>query len=138
MKWTRIILLVKSRGRGLKKLLYPRHVDTVRFNGNVVDEKIVDNTNAYLAVYIVILLASFLIITLDGFSIETNISAVLACFNNIGPGLDRVGPALNYANYSILSKAVMIFCMLAGRLEIFPMMVLFSRKTWTMKRAAGL
>ena len=134
MKWSRIILLIKSGGRGLKKLLYPRHVDTIRFNGNVVDEKIVDNTNAYLAVYIIILISSFLLITIDGFSIETNISAVISCFNNIGPGLDRVGPALHYANYSGLSKAVLIFCMLAGRLEIFPIIVLFARKTWTVKR----
>ena len=92
---------------------------------NEVDEKIVDNTNAYLAVYIVILLASFLIITLDGFSIETNISAVLACFNNIGPGLDRVGPALNYANYSTMSKAIMIFCMLAGLVIVPAVSMLF-------------
>ena len=134
MKWSRIILLIKSGGRGLKKLLYPRHVDAVRFNGNVVDEKIVDNTNAYLAVYIIILISSFLLITIDGFSIETNISAVISCFNNIGPGLDQVGPALHYANYSSLSKGVLIFCMLAGRLEIFPILVLFARKTWTVKR----
>ena len=133
MKWTRMIILFKTIRRGLKKLLYPRHVEAIRFNGNVVDEKIVENTNAYLAVYILIIVVSFLLLAIDGFSIETNISAVIACFNNIGPGLDKVGPALNYAQYGIVSKFVLIMCMLAGRLEIFPILVFFSRHTWTRK-----
>ena len=89
-----------------------------------------DNTNAYLAAYVVIIIVSFLIISLDGFSTGTNISAVLACFNNIGPGLEMVGPTCNYSAYSVLSKIVLIIDMLAGRLEIFPILVLLSRSTW--------
>jgi len=73
---------------------------------------------------------SFLVISLDGFSTGTNISAVVACFNNIGPGLEAVGPTCNYGAYSDVSKAVLIIDMLAGRLEIFPMLVLISRSTW--------
>ncbi len=133
MKWARISLLYKALRRNIRKMLYPRRVEVIRMNGAVVDERIVDNTMAYLAVYCLIAVGSFLIISLDGFSVETNLSGMLACFNNIGPGLDRVGPTLNYANYSVLSKLVLIFDMLAGRLEIFPIIVLFSGSTWTRK-----
>ena len=73
---------------------------------------------------------SFLLISVDGFSVTTNISAVLACFNNIGPGLEAVGPSLSYASYGVFSKIVLILDMLAGRLEIFPILVLFAPATW--------
>ena len=95
-----------------------------------MDEKVIDSANAYLSAYVIILFISFVIISLDGFSIGTNFSAVLACFNNIGPGLEAVGPTCNYAGYSVLSKLVLIMDMLAGRLEIFPILVLFSHSTW--------
>ena len=87
-------------------------------------------TNAYLCVYVAILVISFLIVSADGFSITTNFSAVLSCFNNIGPGFDAVGPVCNFSIYSPLSKLVLIVNMLAGRLEIFPILVLFSAGTW--------
>jgi trk system potassium uptake protein TrkH len=103
----------------------------VRNNGKAVDEKILTNTNAYLAAYVVIIIISTLLISLDGFSFETNFSAVLACFNNIGPGMAAVGPTCNFAAYSVFSKIVLSVNMLAGRLEIFPILVLFSRSTWT-------
>ena len=96
----------------------------------MVDEKVLENTNAYLAAYVVIILISFIVISLDGFSVTTNISAVFACFNNIGPGFDAVGPTCNFAGYSPLSKLILIADMLAGRLEIFPILILFSRSTW--------
>jgi len=73
------------------------------------------------------------VISLDGFSTGTNLSAVLACFNNIGPGLEAVGPTCNFSGYSVLSKLVLIVDMLAGRLEIFPILVLLSRSTWSRK-----
>ena len=93
-------------------------------------EKILQNTNAYLAAYTIIIILSFLLISVDGFSITTNLSAVLACFNNIGPGFEMVGPASNFAAYGAFSKLVLIMDMLAGRLEIFPILILFSRTTW--------
>jgi trk system potassium uptake protein TrkH len=96
----------------------------------MVDEKILQNTNAYLAAYTIIIIASFLIISLDGFSMTTNFTAVLACFNNIGPGLEAVGPMCNFSGYGIVSKIVLIIDMLAGRLEIFPILILGSRATW--------
>ena len=130
LKVARLLLLLKSLRRNIGQVLKPRKVQVVRNNGAVVDEKILDNANAYLAAYVVILFLSFLIISLDNFSVATNFTAVLACFNNIGPGLEAVGPTCNFSGYSTLSKLVLSFDMLAGRLEIFPMLVLFSRSTW--------
>ena len=130
LKVARAMLLMKSLRRNIGQVLKPRKVQVVRNNGAVVDEKILANANAYLAAYVVILFLSFLLISLDNFSVGTNFTAVLACFNNIGPGLEAVGPTCNFSGYSTLSKLVLSFDMLAGRLEIFPMLVLFSRSTW--------
>ena len=130
MKCARVLLLFKSLRRNIRQVLNPRTVQVVRNNGKVVDEKIIANTNAYLAAYVVVIIASYLVISLDGFSVGTNLTAVLACLNNIGPGLEAVGPTCNFAGYSVLSKLVLTVCMLAGRLEIFPILVLFSRSTW--------
>ena len=131
LKCGRALLLLKSLRRNIRKVLHPQKVQIVRNNGQMVDEKVLENTNAYLAAYVVIVLLSFIVISLDGFSITTNISALLACFNNIGPGFDAVGPTCNFAAYSPLSKIVLIADMLAGRLEIFPILILFSRSTWS-------
>ena len=130
MKVARILLLIKGLRRNIRQMLNPRKVEVVRNNGAVVDEKILANTNAYLAAYVIIIFAVFLIISLDGFSAGTNFSAVLCTFNNIGPGLEAVGPMCNFAGYSDLSTLVLTWAMLAGRLEIFPILVLFSKNTW--------
>ena len=111
-------------------MLHPRKVLLVRNNDQVVDEKVLANTNAYLAAYVIILFISFMVVSLDGFSTGTNFSAILCCFNNIGPGLEAVGPTCNFSRFSVLSKLVLIFDMLLGRLEIFPLLVLFSPQTW--------
>ena len=133
LKVARLLLLLKGLRRNIRKMLHPRKVDVVRNNGAVVDEKILENTNAYLAAYVVIIFAVFLVISLDGFSVGTNFSAVLCTFNNIGPGLEAVGPTCNFSAFSDLSKLVLSFAMLAGRLEIFPILILFSRDTWRKK-----
>ena len=130
-KCIRVLLLFKILRRNIRQILNPQKVMVVRNNGKAVDEKILANTNAYLAAYVVIIIISTLLISLDGFSFETNFSAVLACFNNIGPGMAAVGPTCNFAAYSVFSKIVLSVNMLAGRLEIFPILVLFSRSTWT-------
>ena len=130
LKCARLLLLLKSLRRNIHQVLHHRRVQVVRVNGQVTDEKVLENANAYLSAYVIIIFLSFLVISLDGFSVGTNFSAVLACFNNIGPGLEAVGPTCNYAGYSVLSKLVLIMDMLAGRLEIFPILVLFSRSTW--------
>jgi len=133
LKVARVLLLIKGLRRNIRQMLNPRKVEMVRNNGTVVSEKVLANTNAYLAAYVVIIFAVFAIISKDGFSVGTNFSAVLACFNNIGPGLEAVGPTCNFAAYSDLSKLVLSWAMLAGRLEIFPMLILFSVGTWKRK-----
>jgi trk system potassium uptake protein TrkH len=130
MKCARVLLLFKSLRRNIRQVLNPRTVQVIRNNGKVVDEKIVGNTNAYLAAYVIVIIVAFLVISLDGFSMETNFSAVMATFNNIGPGFAAVGPTCNFSAYSDLSKLVLSWAMLAGRLEIFPILVLFSQNTW--------
>ena len=130
LKIARLLILLKSLRRNITKVLNPRKVRLIRNNGEVMNESIVENTNAYLAAYVLIIIFSYILISLDGFSIGTNISAVLACFNNIGPGLEAVGPTCNFSQFSDFSKLVLSMDMLAGRLEIFPILVLFSRSTW--------
>ena len=130
IKAARVLLLFKSLKRNIQQMLHPRKVQMVRNNGAVVDERTITGTNAYLAAYVIILFVSFMVISLDGFSTGTNFSAVLACFNNIGPGLEAVGPVCNYSAFSAMSKLVLILDMLLGRLEIFPILVLFSYETW--------
>ena len=130
LKVARLLLLLKGVRRNIRRMLNPRRMEVVRNNGKAVDEKVLTNTNAYLAAYVLIIFGVFAIISLDGFSTGTNFSAVLACFNNIGPGLEAVGPTCNFSAYSDLSKLVLSWAMLAGRLEIFPILVLFSRDTW--------
>ena len=130
IKVARVLLVFKSLRRNIRKILNPSKIQVIRNNERTVDEQVVENTNAYLAAYVIIIIISFLLLSLDQYNVETNISAVLACFNNIGPGLASVGPMCNFAGYSILSKLVLIVDMLCGRLEIFPMLVLLSRSTW--------
>lgn len=132
-KCGRALLAVKSLRRSVRKVIHPEKVQVVRSNGHPVDEKVLQNVNAYLAAYAIIILLSFILISVDGFSMMTNLSAVLACFNNIGPGFEAVGPTCNFAGFSSFSKIVLILDMLAGRLEIFPILILFSKSTWKRK-----
>lgn len=129
-KCGRALLLIKSLRRNVRQILHPRKVQVVRVNGQMVAERVLDNTNAYLAAYAFIVVFSFIVISIDGFTPMTNFSAVMACFNNIGPGLEGVGPTCNFGDYGLVSKAMLIIDMLAGRLEIFPILILFSRSTW--------
>ena len=129
-KCGRVLLVMKSLRRSVQQIVHPQKVQVVRVNGQPIEEKVIQNTNAYLAAYAILIVASFLLISVDGFSITTNLSAVLACFNNIGPGFEAVGPTCNYAAYGTFSKLILALDMLAGRLEIFPILILFSRTTW--------
>ena len=133
LKVARLMLLLKSLGRNIQQTLRPRRVQMVRNNGKPMDEKVLANTNAYFAAYFIIIFVSFMLISLDGFSITTNFTAVLACFNNMGPGLEAVGPTCNFSAFSTFSKLILCLDMLAGRLEIFPILILFSKNTWLHK-----
>ena len=129
-KVSRVVVLFKNIFREIRRLLHPRSVSTVKFEGKQMDEKTVSSVGTYLAIYIVCLAATFLLISFEPFSLETNLSTAVTCFNNVGPGLDATGPASNFSCYSDFSTVVLSFSMLFGRLEIFPMLLLFSPKLW--------
>ncbi len=130
IKCSRVILYIKTFVRSIRQTLHPQKIQLIRLNGEPTDEKIIKSTLGYLCAYVILIIISFFLVSIDGFSVETNISAVAACFNNIGPGFDAVGPMSNYGGFSDVSKLVLIWDMLAGRLEIFPILVLFSPSTW--------
>lgn len=134
LKVSRVLLLMKSIRRTIRKALHPRRVQPVYMDGRAVSEEVCDNVNAYLAIYCAILVLSFAIISVDGFSIGTNFSAVASCFNNIGPGFELVGATQNFSIYSDLSKIILSLDMLLGRLEIFPLLLLLSPDTWSRRR----
>lgn len=130
IKVVRLLLLAKNTRREVRRMMHPHSVTLVRVNGRPVEEEVLQGVNIFMAAYCAILGLSFLLVSLDDLSMETNLSAVLACLNNIGPGLGLVGPASNYGHFSILTKLVLSMDMLLGRLEIFPLVILFSRHTW--------
>ncbi len=130
LKISRVIFLFKTFAQEMKHLLHPRAVTAVRLERNVVDSSIVRSTLVYFAMYIFITVISVLLISVDGFDITTNLTAEIACFNNIGPGLGSVGPMGNFSAFSPLSKMILSFSMLLGRLEIFPIIVFFSPGSW--------
>ncbi len=131
IKISRIVIVFKTVCREFERLLRPRSVRIVKNEGKSVDEKVVSSVTTYLAVYLMCFIAVFLLLSLDKFGFETNFTAAAATFNNIGPGLDAVGPMSSYADYSIFSKLVLSFAMLLGRLEIFPLIIAFSPTTWS-------
>lgn len=133
LKISRVILLFKMIKREIKSLIHPRAVSVVRFEGKKIDDPVLKSLSAYFAIYIACFVAVFILISFDGFDIVTNFSASAACFNNIGPGLNAVGPAANYAGYSVFSKIVLSFAMLLGRLEIYPILFVMSRSAWSKK-----
>ena len=130
IKVSRFLLLGKTLGKELKQALHPQVVAPVRMDGKLVNHETIRTTNVFLAAYIFIFAASFMLVSLDGFDMVTNFTSVAATLNNIGPGLNQVGPMMNFGAYSNFAKLVLIFDMLAGRLEIFPMLVLFLPDAW--------
>ena len=130
MKVSRIVVYMKSIKREMAALIHPRSVKVMKLEGKAVDSAMLRSIFSFLSAYLVIFVVSLLIVTLDGFDLETNFSAVAATFNNIGPGLGGVGPTSNFAGYSVLSKLVLSLDMLIGRLEIFPILLLFAPNTW--------
>ena len=131
IKVSRIVIAAKSAFAEIVHMVRPRQVQKVRFEKKAVDSETIKGIYAYAIVYAFIFFASFLIIAIcDGQTIETTVSSVSACLNNIGPALGEAGPVSNYAFYSAVSKIVLSFDMLLGRLEIFPIIMLFSPSVW--------
>ena len=130
LKVSRVIILFKSIKCEIRRVLRPNSVNVVRLDGDVVPDDTVHSVTRYFTIYMAIFLASVLIISVDGFSFETNFTAALACINNVGPGLGVVGPMGNFLGYSDLSTIILSLTMLIGRLEIMPMIILFSPFAW--------
>lgn len=130
MKVSRIVIAAKTVKKEISSLIHPRSVKVLKFEGKAIDNSVLRSINTYFVAYFLIYAASMLLISLDNFDLTTNFTAVAATFNNIGPGLAKVGPTCNFGSYSVFSKYILMFDMLAGRLELFPMLVLFSPRTW--------
>ena len=130
IKTIRTLLLIKDLRYNLARTLRPRNVRVIHVNGRVVSSDVITGVTAFMAAYCLFMFGSILLVSLDGHSLESNISAVFACFNNIGPGFGVAGPMTNYGSFSDFSKIVLAVDMLLGRLEIFPLLALFSRNVW--------
>ena len=130
IKVSRVLILFKAIRKELSMMIHPRMVKKIKMDGHNLSHETLRSTNVYMTAYFIVLFVSLLIVCLDEYDLSTNFTAVLATLNNIGPGLELVGPTQNFALFSPLSKCVLMFDMLAGRLEIFPMLVLFLPDTW--------
>ena len=130
IKVSRIVLLFRTMTREIGQIIHPHMVKKLKFEGRVVGQEVLRSVNAFMVAYVLIFAVSTLFVCLDGFDLVTSFTAVASTLNNIGPGLEMVGPIGNFSCFSDLSKIVLIFDMLAGRLEIFPLLVLFFRDTW--------
>ena len=130
MKVSRIIILLKSSRAELKRMILPSRVRRIWFEGRAVSDQVVQGVHVFFLLYLLIVALGVLILTPDGKDLTTNLTASIACISNVGPGLSAVGPTGNYGFFSPLSKLVLSFEMLLGRLEIFPMLFLFSAGVW--------
>lgn len=130
IKVSRFIILFKSMSKEIRLLIHPNHIRKLEIDGHKIEHNVIRSTNVYMVCYLMIFVISVLIISFDNHSLITNFTAVSATINNIGPGLDMVGPTQNFGFFSDTSKLVLIFDMLAGRLELFPVLLLFSPVTW--------
>lgn len=133
IKVSRILILLKTIRKELSLIIHPRQVKKIRMDGHPVDHETLRSANVFLVVYFVLLLTSMLLISVDEFDFSTNFTSVVTVLNNIGPGLNLVGPTQNFSIFSPFSKFVLMFDMLAGRLELFPMMILLMPSIWKRK-----
>ena len=130
IKVSRILILCKAAKKEFQLYLHPNAVKKIKMDNKIISHEILRSTNIYISVYLLIFAASVLLIAIDNFDLITNFTAVAATLNNIGPGFEIAGPMGNFSSFSYLSKSVLIFDMLAGRLEIFPLLLLFFKDTW--------
>ncbi len=133
LKVSRVMLLFKSVRRDIKRIMHPRSVGSIHLEGKRVDDQTLTGVSAYFVLYVLCIALLFLCLSFEPFSFETNFTAAVSSFNNIGPGLDQVGPAASFAAYSIPSKLLLSMAMLLGRLEIYPLLVIFAPSTWSKK-----
>ncbi len=130
MKVSRFVLVIKTIGKELSSYIYPRRVKKIKVDGKPVAHEVVRSVNVYFITFILVFVISLLLISLEGYDLVTNFTTVATLINNIGPGLAKVGPTQNFGFFSPLSKYVMMFDMLAGRLELFPVLILLHPSLW--------
>ena len=130
IKVSRVAIAVKTVNKELSSLIHPRNVKVLKYEGKAIEHNVLRSINTYLVAYILIFSVSLLLISIDNFDLTTNFTAIAATLNNIGPGLSKVGPTCNFGIFSPISKYILMFDMLAGRLELFPMLLLFAPRTW--------
>ena len=133
LKVSRIVIMIKSIRNSVISMTHPRSVKKVSFNGRPVSDATVKSVMGYFALYMGIMMLSFIVISINGFDLVTNFTAVLTTMNNVGPGLNIVGPMGNFSEFSNLSKIVLTLDMLIGRLELFPIIILFVSRSWKRK-----
>ncbi len=130
MKCSRVLVLLRAIRREIHQIIHPREMEVVRLDGKVVPERTLHSIAVFVGCYLLVILGAGLIISLDGYTFSVSFSAALTCVSNVGPGLELIGPSGNFSIFSPLSKLVMSLCMVIGRLEIFPILILFSRSAW--------
>ena len=130
IKVSRVLIMSKTLGKEINYYIHPNSVRKIKVDGKQLEHTVLRATNVYICSYLFVFAASVLLVSLDNFDLETTFTAVAATLNNIGPGLSRVGPAANFSELSLMSKVVLTFDMIAGRLELFPVLILFSKRTW--------
>lgn len=134
MKVSRVVILAKSFVRNIKRMIAPRQIETLKINGKTIEEEQVESVQSFLVVYFIVLLACAGLISIDGYDVLTNLTASLTCISNVGPGLtEHIGPYGSFSIFSSFSKIVLSLEMIAGRLEIFPLLILFYPRTWLRK-----
>ena len=133
IKVSRFGIYAKTIKKEFSSLLHPRSIKILKMDGKKIEHTVIRSANVFLCTYVIVFFLSFILITLDNFDFETNFTAITATLNNIGPGLSQVGPIENFGKFSPFSKLVLCFDMLAGRLELFPMLLLFLPSTWKRK-----
>ena len=130
IKVSRFIILVKSLIKELNSYIHPKSISKIKMEGKMVEHEVVRATNVYVITFVLLFVVSVLAVSIEGKDLVTNFTAVAATINNVGPGLGGVGPTSNFSAYSALSKIILSFDMLAGRLEMFPLLMLFSPYTY--------
>ena len=130
IKCSRILILIRSARREVRSIIHPRAVSVVRLDGAPLSESTLHTTQCYFIINLFLVFGLAVVVGLDNFSFSTTLTAVITCISNVGPGLDLVGPMGNFSAFSVLSKLVLSFAMVLGRLEMYPILVLFSRNAW--------
>ena len=130
LKLSRVIILMKGMLAQIRKVIRPHSVNVVKLDGEAVPDETVRSAMGYVSIYLLIIVITTLCISVDGFGLETNLTATVTCINNVGPGLAEVGPAGNFSGFSVFSKLLLSFNMLLGRLEIMPMLIFLSPLAW--------